>query len=232
MSLIDYAKNVYSQNGEDGIIEELLTSLDLTQGTMVEFGGWDGVYLSNVLHHWMHKDFNVISIESDAARSNEAKRAFESYDSYTCVHSMISSNGQDENSIDNILEREGVVPEELVLMCIDVDGEDYNIFKSIEKYRPIILIIEDSVEEHMTQIEEMGYKFVAWTGNAIFVRDDYKTDYDDVDFSSESEFLKYDGHMPQKIGRDGELLEDIYYLRTSYKDLIKTTKDELINAII
>ena len=225
MSLIDYAKNVYSQNGEDGIIEELLTSLDLTQGTMVEFGGWDGVYLSNVLHHWMHKDFNVISIESDAARSNEAKRAFESYDSYTCVHSMISSNGQDENSIDNILEREGVVPEELVLMCIDVDGEDYNIFKSIEKYRPIILIIEDSVEEHIKDIEASGYNLVIFNGNSILVRSDYDTGYERVDFRESYDYAQQFDYS--YVGNDGEVLTDIYHIRNDYRQFCSDTLRDL-----
>ena len=225
MSLIDYAKNVYSQNGEDGIIEELLTSLDLTQGTMVEFGGWDGVYLSNVLHHWMHKDFNVISIESDAARSNEAKRAFESYDSYTCVHSMISSNGQDENSIDNILEREGVVPEELVLMCIDVDGEDYNIFKSIEKYRPIILIIEDSVEEHIKDIEASGYNLVIVNGNSILVRSDYDTGYERVDFRESYDYAQQFDYS--YVGNDGEVLTDIYHIRNDYRQFCSDTLRDL-----
>ena len=225
MSLIDYAKNVYSQNGEDGIIEELLTSLDLTQGTMVEFGGWDGVYLSNVLHHWMHKDFNVISIESDAARSNEAKRAFESYDSYTCVHSMISSNGQDENSIDNILEREGVVPEELVLMCIDVDGEDYNIFKSIEKYRPIILIIEDSVEEHIKDIEASGYNLVIFNGNSILVRSDYDTGYERVDFRESYDYAQQFDYS--YVGNNGEVLTDIYHIRNDYRQFCSDTLRDL-----
>tara|TARA_B100001059_G_C17818205_1_gene576592 strand:- start:1355 stop:2038 length:684 start_codon:yes stop_codon:yes gene_type:complete len=225
MSLIDYAKNVYSQNGEDGIIEELLTSLDLTQGTMVEFGGWDGVYLSNVLHHWMHKDFNVISIESDTARSNDAKRAFESYDSYTCVHSMISSNGQDENSIDNILEREGVVPEELVLMCIDVDGEDYNIFKSIEKYRPIILIIEDSVEEHIKDIEASGYNLVIFNGNSILVRSDYDTGYERVDFRESYDYAQQFDYS--YVGNDGEVLTDIYHIRNDYRQFCSDTLRDL-----
>ena len=225
MSLIDYAKNVYSQNGEDGIIEELLTSLDLTQGTMVEFGGWDGVWLSNVLHHWIYKDFNVISIESDAARSNEAKRAFESYDSYTCVHSMISSNGQDENSIDNILEREGVVPEELVLMCIDVDGEDYNIFKSIEKYRPIILIIEDSVEEHIKDIEASGYNLVIFNGNSILVRSDYDTGYERVDFRESYDYAQQFDYS--YVGNDGEVLTDIYHIRNDYRQFCSDTLRDL-----
>lgn len=42
-----YARNVYSQNGEDGILEEILRRLGITGGWVVESGAWDGKHLSN-----------------------------------------------------------------------------------------------------------------------------------------------------------------------------------------
>ena len=33
-----YAKNIYSQNGEDGIISELLKRLEINNGWVCEFG--------------------------------------------------------------------------------------------------------------------------------------------------------------------------------------------------
>ena len=35
-----YKKNVYSQNGEDGIIEEILKRFNITSGWVCEFGAW------------------------------------------------------------------------------------------------------------------------------------------------------------------------------------------------
>ena len=138
---------------------------------------------------------------------------------------MISSNGQDENSIDNILEREGVVPEELVLMCIDVDGEDYNIFKSIEKYRPIILIIEDSVEEHIKDIEASGYNLVIFNGNSILVRSDYDTGYERVDFRESYDYAQQFDYS--YVGNDGEVLTDIYHIRNDYRQFCSDTLRDL-----
>lgn len=49
-SLEEFKKNVYSQNGEDGIINEILNRLDMVDANnfwCVEFGAWDGRHFSN-----------------------------------------------------------------------------------------------------------------------------------------------------------------------------------------
>jgi len=49
-SLATFGRNVHSQNGEDGIIAEVLRRISETHELSrwcVEFGAWDGVYLSN-----------------------------------------------------------------------------------------------------------------------------------------------------------------------------------------
>lgn len=67
-SYLEYAYNVYSQNGEDGIVSKLLEELEINNGVVVEFGAWDGVYLSNVLNLTQNKNFNSILIESNYER--------------------------------------------------------------------------------------------------------------------------------------------------------------------
>ena len=43
-----FKKNIYSLDGEDGIIEEILSRLDdKLDKTCCEFGAWNGIYLSN-----------------------------------------------------------------------------------------------------------------------------------------------------------------------------------------
>ena len=46
----NFKKNIYSQNGEDGIIEEVINRLDLFKNKNLwccEFGAWDGMHSSN-----------------------------------------------------------------------------------------------------------------------------------------------------------------------------------------
>lgn len=45
--LLEHKKDVYSQTGEDGIIETILSTIGDRDGWCVEFGAWDGQYLSN-----------------------------------------------------------------------------------------------------------------------------------------------------------------------------------------
>ena len=51
INLNNFRKNNYSQNGEDGIIKEIIKRLKLDKNPnnnwCVEFGAWDGIYLSN-----------------------------------------------------------------------------------------------------------------------------------------------------------------------------------------
>ena len=43
-----FASNIFSQNGEDGILYELLTDLNIKDGFLVDIGAWNGIYLSNI----------------------------------------------------------------------------------------------------------------------------------------------------------------------------------------
>ena len=50
-----YAKNVHSQNGEDGIIEELINRIQPTELTAVEFGCPD-YYFVPIRPTWLKRD--------------------------------------------------------------------------------------------------------------------------------------------------------------------------------
>lgn len=56
-SLITYRKNIFSENGEDGIIEKIFSEIKPKSNLCCEFGAWDGIFASNcrnliVNHDW------------------------------------------------------------------------------------------------------------------------------------------------------------------------------------
>jgi len=57
-------KNIYSQNGEDGVLHQLIAELELTPSDMwcVDVGAYDGVSYSNV-YHFIEQDANAVMIE-------------------------------------------------------------------------------------------------------------------------------------------------------------------------
>ena len=96
-----FAKNIYSQNGEDGIIEELLKRLNIQGGWACEFGAWDGIFLSNCYNLILNKSFKGLLIEGNEKRFIVLKKNLEKKN-VILVNKYVAFEGP--NSVDNILE--------------------------------------------------------------------------------------------------------------------------------
>jgi len=186
--LIDYAKNVYSQFGEDGIIEKIFSIIKPANKLCVEFGAWDGEYLSNTANLWKNKNWNAVLIEADEER-------IKSVEQNSRVLPICAKIGYDnqKNSIDFILRKHNIL-EQVDFMSIDIDGDDYWIFEQLV-YHPNVICIEynptipfwiDCVQEPgqifgaslaaLNRLAKLkGYFLAAVTdSNLFFIRNDYK----------------------------------------------------------
>jgi hypothetical protein len=187
--LLEYRRNVFSQNGEDGIIEEIFRRIGVETRTCCEFGAWDGIYLSNcrklILEGW-----RALMIEADAQRATTLMQNYRDNPAVTCVKRLVD---HDQNSLGAIA-RETQFPQSLDFLSIDVDGLDWEIFEGLD-LRPRLICIEvnagfspDSDEELPRPIaakdvgqpmkvflriaKAKGYELVCYTSNAFFVRAD------------------------------------------------------------
>ena len=69
INLNEFTKNIYSQSGEDGIIEKLLENIDIKQSyEFVEFGAHDGKTNSNCYYLLEKTDYFGLFIEPDKKR--------------------------------------------------------------------------------------------------------------------------------------------------------------------
>ncbi len=134
-----HARNVHSQNGEDGIIEELARRLGIARGHCVEFGAWDGVHLSNTCNLIRNRGWSATLIEGSEDRFRDLERNMAPYPEVRCLRRWVEFEGP--AALEGILEAQGV-PRDFELLSIDVDGVDYHIFESLQKVRPRIVIIE------------------------------------------------------------------------------------------
>jgi len=258
---LNFCKNIFSQNGEDGIIEKLFNDLGITGGILCEFGAWDGIYLSNIANLYLYnKNYNAILIESDSNRANECLNLFQNFDNVEIYNSRVDSNNASENSIDNLLDKCSfdINENNFSLMSIDVDSCDYYIFESLQKYKPKVIIIETGNEslhhgysyefvtsdrgcslKSVTDLAgKKGYKLVAHTGNAFFVREDLIDTLPKMDYSLENLYLPFSeivsyaaAFKPDgSIGKYNVSNGDVYFTSSEYKKFIETIKDKLLNG--
>lgn len=185
-----YAKNIYSQNGEDGIIEELLDRLSISNGWVCEFGAWDGIHLSNT-YNLVKQNFNAVYIEGDKEKYTDLLKTVEDHKNIIPINAFVDHKDS-ENSLDNLLKQTDI-PNDFDILSIDIDSYDYQVWKSLKVYKPKIVIIEinSSVkvnnDEHIHEPNkyqgtgfkptydlglEKGYKFILHTGNMFFIRED------------------------------------------------------------
>jgi len=192
MKLLKYRKNIFSQNGEDGVIEEILKRLNIKYGKFVEFGAWDGIYLSNTFNLLKNKNWEGFYIESDVEKFDKLKTLKNYFDNKLIIaNEKVLQSG--ESSLDNILKKYTNFDKNFELLSIDIDSFDYQVWEGLTNYEPIIVIIEvnSSVHPPFEQIhidsktqgtsiismiklgKRKGYTLVCHTGNCIFVKDNY-----------------------------------------------------------
>lgn len=138
--LLDFAYNVYSETGEDGIIEKIIEILPQTNKWCVEFGAWDGIRASNTRYLIENKFYSAVLIEADKQRFEQLRRNYLNHPRVIVLNKTV---GWDcNNNLDQILKEVPEIPLDFDFLSIDVDGNDYHIWKAIVKYKPKVICIE------------------------------------------------------------------------------------------
>lgn len=131
--LNNYAKTVYSQWGEDGILEEIFNRIGTTNRFYVEFGGWDGKYLSNTYNLKVNHGWSGLLLEGSQAKVNSIPES--ERQNLNLHYAWVSSKNV------NQLFQQHNVPKEFDLLSIDIDSDDFHVWKAVS-YRPRVVIIE------------------------------------------------------------------------------------------
>jgi hypothetical protein len=133
--LTRYEYRCFSQNGEDGVLAELLARASTTNRWFVEFGIQSGVegncvFLADVL------GWSGLFMESDTDAGNELRRKYAANPRVQTRHAHVT--------VENVrqLFAEANVPGEPDVLSIDVDGNDYWIWKALSEYAPRVVVIE------------------------------------------------------------------------------------------
>lgn len=137
--LLNHSRNVYSQAGEDGILEKVFEIVGTTNRWCVEFGAWDGEYLSNTANLIRNAGFSAVLMEADKTRFRELQKRYEGTDRVHALNELVQSRSP--GSLDDILARTSI-PNEFDLLSVDIDGNDYHVWKTLTDYKPRVVVIE------------------------------------------------------------------------------------------
>lgn len=179
-----FAGNVYSQNGEDKIIEEILRRLEITKGHAVEIGANNGTYCSNTAH-LLDQGWSGTLVESDFGLFRQCKERWKKRLDVLCQCSSV--NAQNINAF---------VTDQCDVFSTDTDGDDYKIFEGLEA-KPKVVIVEidsshppdvevfnsDGGASYATMVKlgmSKGYRLLCHTGNLIFIDKQYKDLFSEI----------------------------------------------------
>jgi hypothetical protein len=139
MSFKSFEKNIQSQFGEDGVIEEIFKRIGYANKICVEFGAWNGVHLSNTWNLWNRQDWVALLIEGDTDKYQTLVNTTRDFGNVRTLNVYVSSSGN--HSLDSILGKYKF-PHDIDLLSVDVDGDEYYLFNSLTKYLPRVVIAE------------------------------------------------------------------------------------------
>jgi len=134
-----WGRKVYSQNDEDGILAEMLRRLGLgpSSGIVVEIGAGNG--LENNSHLLLLQGYAGVWMEADDANVDRMRKRFADHLSSGQLH-VLQLFATAENVEAALAPPVGGRP--VVLLSIDVDGNDYWLWKAVTSIRPPIVMIE------------------------------------------------------------------------------------------
>lgn len=139
-SLLFYFGNVHSQRGQDGILAEIFRRIGIKAGSFVEFGAWDGVYLSNC-RFLFERGWGGAFIEGDADKHLELGRLYRDYRNVKTINAMVGAPGLPGEQLDALLQKAGLDPAGVDFVSIDVDGPDLEIFQAMT-FSPAVILLE------------------------------------------------------------------------------------------
>lgn len=189
-NLHNFRFDVYSQNGEDGVINEILKrSFENRKLNLVEFGAGHIEENSNTFNLIKEDKVNFsVFIEQDFNLFEKLKILKLKYPTIIPINKTIDFKKNSDDTIDKILKQNNI-SNNLDIMSIDIDSNDLDVYRTINEYHPKLLIIEagrqkynvfseHSVDKKMNSFSSIykciskKYYLICYNGNLFFLNKD------------------------------------------------------------
>jgi len=135
-SLVPFGFKAYSQNDEDGFIREIFNRIGTTNKSFVEIGAGDGL-VNNTLF-LLFQGWKGLWVDG----SDSISQAISHYsDGIARGQLTIRKAMVTPENIDSLV-REGISGDELDLLSMDIDGNDFHVLDKIRCVEPRVIIVE------------------------------------------------------------------------------------------
>ncbi|WP_233532224.1 hypothetical protein [Paenibacillus alkalitolerans] len=134
-SINNYERSVFSQNGEDGILEIIFSRIGTKHNFFVEFGVGDGIQC-NARYLVSQKDWGGLMIEGNPIMYQRMQQNMTLFPKVKTLKEFIA-----KDNISGIFKKMGI-PVEFDLLSIDIDGNDYWVWQALHQYKPRVTVIE------------------------------------------------------------------------------------------
>lgn len=128
--------SVHSQFGEDGVIERIFDVIEPTHKFFVEFGAADGITNSNTRNLVEKYGWRGLLMEGDPSLAASLAENYRDHPEVTTRQVWIYPG-----NIEILLEEAGV-PRDFDFLVIDIDSNDYYVWRAIHDFRPKVVLIE------------------------------------------------------------------------------------------
>jgi hypothetical protein len=162
--LLRYGFKVYSQCDEDGIIHEIFNRIGVGSRTFIEFGVHNGAECNTamlLLAGWRGLWLESLGVEVAQMRRDLA--TFIQEGRLKVVESRVTAE-----NVNTLFERAGFAGE-IDLLSIDIDYNDYWVWKAIDIVKPRVVVIEYNATLRPPLSLVVPYApAVAWNGTSYF----------------------------------------------------------------
>ncbi|HJX51305.1 MAG TPA: hypothetical protein VJ801_00940 [Polyangia bacterium] len=136
INLREYELDYFSQSGEDGVIRKLFQIIKPTSHFVVDFGCSDGVTNSNSRRLIVYEGWSGLLMDGDHKAIERARKGLKNYPEAKIVEAWVYPG-----NVETLFEQHGV-PKDVDLLSIDIDSNDYYVWKVIHDFRPKVVVIE------------------------------------------------------------------------------------------
>jgi len=137
--LLRYARNVFSETGEDGIISKILQILPVNDRWCVEVGAGDGITSSNTRNLIVNKGYSAVLIEADKRKFHKPKKVYAQNPSVITINERIGWDAK--SSLDTVLATTKI-PCDFDFLSLDIDGNEYHVWRAMSKFAPKVVCVE------------------------------------------------------------------------------------------